>query len=44
MNDNEDFSHQAILIEELLAAPFVAATNANPNGTRTSKVFNRNLF
>lgn len=29
MNDKEDFSHQAILIEELLAAPFVAATNAN---------------
>jgi hypothetical protein len=29
MNDNEDFSHQAILIEELLAAPFVAASNAN---------------
>ena len=29
MNDNEDFSHQAILIEELLAAPFVAATSAN---------------
>lgn len=29
MNENEDFSHQAILIEELLAAPFVAATSAN---------------
>jgi hypothetical protein len=29
MNDNETFSHQAILIEKLLAAPLVAATNAN---------------
>lgn len=29
MNDNETFSHQAILIEKLLAAPLVAATSAN---------------
>jgi hypothetical protein len=39
MNDNEDFSHQAILIEELLAAPFVAATNANSKWHKNKQSF-----